>query len=85
MKETMFLFLATDRVWFRMAKPMATKRLGQPGVSILGICGMRSLKSSMEAEIVTRLTSVVVFAIVLNGSLCSIVRLCFLCPESGRS
>jgi hypothetical protein len=38
MKETMFLFLATDRV----AKPMATKRLGRPGVSILVICGMTS-------------------------------------------
>ncbi len=56
-----------------MANPMATNLLGHPGAEILVVCGralMTSWKSSMEGEIVRRLMSVVVFAIVLKGSSC---------------
>ncbi len=56
-----------------MANPMATNLLGQPGAEILVVCGralMISWKSLMEAEILRRLTTVVVFAIILKGSSC---------------
>jgi len=56
-----------------MANPMATNLLGHTGAEILVVCGralMMSWKSSMEAEIVRRLTLVVVLAIVLKGSSC---------------
>jgi len=45
-----------------IANPMATNLLGQPGIAISVDCGralMTSWKSSMEAEIVRRLMSVV--------------------------
>ncbi len=56
-----------------MANPMATNHLGWPGAEISVVCGralMTSWKSSMEAEIMRRLMSVVVLAIVLESSLC---------------
>jgi hypothetical protein len=56
-----------------MANPMAANHLGQPGAEISVVCGralITSWKSSMEAEILRRLMSVVVLAIVLKGSSC---------------
>ncbi len=54
-----------------MANTMATNHFGRPGTEILADCGralMMSWKSSMEAEIMRWLTSVVVLAIVIKGS-----------------
>jgi hypothetical protein len=56
-----------------MANPIATNLFGRPGIAISVDCGralMTSWKSSMEAEIVRKLMSVVVWAIVLKGSSC---------------
>jgi hypothetical protein len=56
-----------------MESPIVINCFGQPGIEISVICGsafMMSLKSSMKAPIIIKLTSVVDLAIELKVSLC---------------
>ncbi len=49
---------------------IAMNPLGLPGEVISIVCGKALMMSSMEADIIMRLTSIVVLAIDLKGSSC---------------